>query len=200
MEKLGLMGGSFDPIHLAHLYIAENTKEKLHLDKVILIPAGSQPLKQDKRVTDASLRFNMVKKAIEGREGLEVSDYEIKKGGISYTFETLEYFTKKDRKLFFITGADCLMSLEKWKCVDTILRLSTLVVCTRPGYNEEELYKQKLRIEKKFKTEIILLNLPGIDISSTDIRKRICEKKDIDKYLPVEVIKIINENKLYGEV
>ena len=77
------MGGSFDPIHLAHLYIAENTKEKLHLDKVILIPAGSQPLKIDKKVTRASLRFNMVEKAIEGYDGFEVSDYEIKKQGLS---------------------------------------------------------------------------------------------------------------------
>ena len=135
MKRIGIIGGTFDPIHLAHTNIAKEAKEKLDLDKVIFIPAGSQPLKLDKKVTKASLRFNMVKKAIEGFKGFEVSDYEIKKQGLSYTFETLEHFHKEEEKLYFITGADCLLDLEKWGNVKRIFELCTLVVLTRPGYD-----------------------------------------------------------------
>ena len=96
MKRIGIIGGTFDPIHLAHVNIAKEAKDRLNLDKVIFIPAGSQPLKIDKKVTRASLRFNMVEKAIEGYDGFEVSDYEIKKQGLSYTFQTLEHFKKED--------------------------------------------------------------------------------------------------------
>lgn len=199
MERLGLMGGSFDPIHFAHLYIAEEAKKKLDLDKLIFIPVGSQPFKLDKKVTKASLRLKMVKAAIKGREGFEVSDYEIKKKGISYTFETLEHFAKKDREIFFITGADCLMSLEKWKNVEKILMLSTLVVCTRPGYDKQKLNDMKKNIEDKYKGKIILIDLPGMNISSTDIREEIKAGENIESFLPKDVINIIKENRLYGE-
>lgn len=197
MKRIGIIGGTFDPIHLAHLNIAKKAKERLNLDKVIFIPAGSQPLKIDKKVTRASLRFSMVEKAIEGYEGFEVSDYEIKKQGLSYTFETLEHFRKEDEELFFITGADCLFNLEKWKNVKRILELCTLVVLTRPGYDNEKLYKSKDYIEKKYNGEIIILELEGMDISSTKIRGLIKEGKNISKLVTSEVFKLIKDNNLY---
>ena len=103
MKRVGIIGGTFDPIHLAHLNIAKIAKDRLNLEKIIFIPAGSQPLKLDKKVTKASLRLNMVKTAIEGKDGFEVSDYEIQKQGISFTYETLEHFKKEDEQLYFIT-------------------------------------------------------------------------------------------------
>ena len=197
MKRIGIIGGTFDPIHLAHVSIAEEAKKRLDLDKVIFIPAGSQPLKIDKKVTRASLRFNMVEKALAGYEGFEVSDYEIKKQGLSYTFETLEHFQKEDEKIFFITGADCLLNLEKWKGVKRIFQLCTLVVLTRPGYDNEKLYEQKSYIEDKYKGEILILELPGMDISSTQIRQRVKEGKDISKLVAKEVFKLIKDNDLY---
>lgn len=199
MERLGIIGGTFDPIHLAHLYVAEQAKKTLELDKIIFMPAGSQPLKIDKKVTKASLRFSMVKQAIEGREGFEVSDYEIKKKGMSYTFETLEYFSKMDREIYFITGADCLMNLGKWKGVERILQLCKFVVFTRPGYSHESLLKQKWYIEEKYSGEIIILDIKDLDISSTDIREAINLGEDINKLLPKKVIEFIKEKNLYGE-
>ena len=91
MEKLGIMGGTFDPIHLAHIYIAEEAKRQLNLDKVLFMPAGSQPLKINKKVTKASLRLEMVKEAIKGIDYFEVSDYEIKKKGMSYISNSREF-------------------------------------------------------------------------------------------------------------
>ena len=197
MKRIGIIGGTFDPIHLAHVNIAKEAKERLNLDKVIFIPAGSQPLKIDKKVTRASLRFNMVEKAIEGYEGFEVSDYEIEKQGLSYTFETLEHFKKDDEELFFITGADCLLNLEKWKNVKRIFELCTLVVLTRPGYDEKSLYKEKDYIEEKYNGNIVILELEGMDISSTDIRGLVKEGKSISTLVASEVFKLIKDNNLY---
>lgn len=197
MKRIGIIGGTFDPIHLAHVNIAREAKERLNLDKVIFIPAGSQPLKIDKKVTRASLRFNMVEKAIEGYEGFEVSDYEIEKQGLSYTFETLEHFKKEDEELFFITGADCLLNLEKWKNIKRIFELCTLVVLTRPGYDEKSLYKEKDYIEEKYNGKIVILELEGMDISSTDIRGLVKEGKNISTLVASEVFKLIKDNNLY---
>lgn len=199
MSRLGIIGGSFDPIHFAHLYIAKEAKNRLDLDKLIFMPVGSQPLKAHKKVTKASLRFNMVKKAIEGFNGFQVSDYEIKKEGMSYTCETLEHFKNDADELFFITGADCLMSLEKWKDVERIFKLCNFVVFTRPGYDIKELLHQKNYIENKYKKEIIFLELEKLDISSTAIREAVRKGEDITSLVPEKVIDIIKKEGLYLE-
>lgn len=199
MKKVGLIGGSFDPIHLAHLYIAEEAKKTLKLDKLIFIPVGSQPLKIHNKVTKASLRFSMVKSAIRGKDGFTVSDYEIQKKGLSYTYETLEYFKRENEELYFITGADCLIDLEKWREVERIFKLCILVVFTRPGYNNKELIKQKEYLEEKYDGEIILLELGGLNISSTEIREKIRKRESVITLIPKEVFDIIEKNGLYKE-
>lgn len=197
MERLGIIGGSFDPIHVAHVYIAEEAQKKLNLDKVVFVPVGSQPLKLNKKVTEASLRLKMVKEAVKGKNGFEVSDYEIQKKGLSYTYQTLEHFKKSNRELFFITGADCLMDLDRWKGVDIIFKLCKLVVLTRPGFNNEDLFKQKDQQENKYGGEIIFLEVPNLDVSSTEIRERIRDGKEVDDFLDKNVLKIIREENLY---
>ncbi len=199
MERLGIIGGTFDPIHLGHIYIAKQAKEKLNLDKVIFMPAGSQPLKVNKKVTKASLRLQMVKKAIQGIGYFEVSDYEINKEGMSYTYLTLEKFYSPDRELFFITGADCLMSLELWQGVEKIFKYCTFVVFTRPGYDKSELKKKKLNLEEKYKTKIEVLEVSSPNISSTKVREGIKDRIDVSKFLPEGVLEIIKEHGLYRE-
>jgi nicotinate-nucleotide adenylyltransferase len=197
MEKWGIIGGTFDPIHLAHIYIAQTAKEKLNLQKVIFMPAGSPPHKSQMRITEASVRLKMVKAAIEGIEGFEVSDYEIQKKTKSYTYQTLQYLKSENKQIYFITGADCLINIENWKNPDIILKSCKLVVVTRPGFEIAELEKQRAKIQKKYNTEIIFLDVEGIDISSTEIRKRVLEQKSIEEFLPKKVINIINEQRLY---
>lgn len=200
MKRYGIIGGTFDPIHYAHLYIAYEAREQLKLDKVIFMPAGKQPLKTDKNVTDSNLRYEMVNMAIEPFDEFSISNYEIEKQGLSFTYETLDYLKNigtEEKELFFITGADCLMDIEKWKNVSGIFSLCTLVVFYRGGYNKELLFNQKKKIENKYNGNIVNLDLKELEISSTDLRKRISEGKKVDFFIPEKVIDFINKNNLY---
>ena len=201
MKRYGIIGGTFDPIHNAHLYIAYEAKEQLNLDKVIFMPAGIQPLKTDKKITESKDRYEMVKEAIRNYDSFEVSDYEINTGGLSFTYETLEHYNNskesKDEELFFITGADCLMNIEKWREVEKILSLSNMVVFMRGGTDVERLLAQKKYIEEKYNTSIIFLALKELEISSTDIRNRVNEGKKIDFFVPESVKNYIYAKGLY---
>ena len=191
MKKYGIMGGTFNPIHLAHLYIAYEAKEQLNLDKVIFMPAGNPPHKKD-TIIDAKFRYEMVRRAIEGYEGFEINSYEIEKNGYSYTYETLNVLKEVNLKLYFIAGADSLMDIEKWKNTKEVLNNCTFVV-----FNRETLKSQKEYLENKYQAEIVLLDIMSIDISSTIIRKRIKEEKRVDFFLPNKVLEYINYNNLY---
>lgn len=198
MKKIGILGGTFNPIHLAHLYIAYEAKNQLNLDKIIFIPAGNPPHKKNQNIVEASLRYEMVYEAIKNYDDFEISNYEIDKKGYSYTFETLENFKDKDNELYFITGADCLMDIERWKNPEGIFKLSKFVVFNRPGYNKDEIETQKIKIEDKFNTRITFLDIIDLEISSSMIRKRISEGKRVDFFLSKEVLSFIKENKIYN--
>ena len=205
MKRYGIIGGTFDPIHNAHLYIAYEAKEQLDLDEVIFMPAGKQPLKADNIVTDSKLRYEMVKIATEPFKEFSVSNYEIEKGGLSFTYETLQYFKGKSEsenegiELFFITGADCLISIEKWKDVQKIFSLATFVVFARDGISKKEMIEKKQIIEEKYNGKIIILDLKELEISSTDIRARVNQNKRIDFFVPPKVVDIIYEKGLYHD-
>ena len=197
MKKIGIIGGTFNPIHLAHTYIAYEAKKQLNLDEVIFIPAGNPPHKKNEGVLSANLRYKMVEMAISDFEDFQISDYEIKKQGYSYTYETLRDFKSKDNELYFITGADCLLNIEEWKNPEGIFNLSTFVVFNRGGYDNEKLINQKDKIEKKYNTTIKFLDIINLEISSSMIRKRIKENKRVDFFLCKEVLDYIKEYKLY---
>lgn len=200
MKRYGIIGGTFDPIHYAHLYIAYEAKEQLNLDEVIFMPAGKQPLKADKIVTDSKIRYDMVKSAIETYDGFSISNYEIKKGGLSFTYETLEDFKNnndEEVQLFFITGADCLLTLDQWKEVEKIFSLASLVVFPRGGISKQEMLERKELIEEKYNGKIVILNLKELEISSTYIRERVNKNQRIDFFVPANVVDIIYKNKLY---
>ena len=199
MERYGIIGGTFDPIHYAHLYIAYEAREQLQLDKIIFMPAGKQPLKVDNKVTDPELRYEMVKLAIEDYDEFSISDYEIEKQGLSYTYLTLEHFNRDDRQLFFITGADCLMNIEKWREVDKIFSICTFVVFLRGGFDREKLRAKKEEVERKYNANIVILELKELEISSTDIRDRIRNNKRVDFFIPEKVKNFIEVNGLYKE-
>ena len=198
MSKIGILGGTFNPIHLAHLYIAYEAKNQLNLDKIIFMPAGSPPHKKNNEVLEASLRYNMVCEAIKNYEDFQISDYEIHKTGYSYTYETLEKFKSEENELYFITGADCLMDIEKWKKPEEIFKLSKLVVFNRPGYSKKNLIIQKDKIEMKFNTSIKFLDIIDLEISSSMIRERIEKGKRVDFFLSKEVLNFIKENNIYN--
>ncbi len=197
MKRYGIMGGTFNPIHLAHLYIAYEAKEQLDLDTIIFMPAGNPPHKKNNSIIDSSFRLEMVKLAIEDYKDFIVSNYEIEKQGFSFTYETLKALKRDDVELYFIAGGDSLMDIEKWKNPDQILRDCNFVVFNRGQFSIEELEKQKRKLEEKYHSNIILLNVANIDISSSMIRGRLKERKRVDFFLPDKVLKYIVDNRLY---
>lgn len=199
MIKKAVFGGTFDPIHNGHLHVAYEALYKLKLDKVVFMPAGNPPHKVNHKVTDALVRYEMVRRAIEKEEKFEIDDYEIQKNGLSYTFQTIEYITQKEKETewYFISGMDCLIEIDSWKSIDKILNLCTLAVFNRPGYNIQDMLIQKEKIEKKYNKEIVFLDLPLVELSSSMIRTKIEKCENVSYLLPNEVYKYIFSKNLY---
>ncbi|HAG43603.1 MAG TPA: nicotinic acid mononucleotide adenylyltransferase [Clostridium sp.] len=188
MMRKAIFGGTFDPIHNGHMHIAYEALYNLNLDLIIFMPSGNPPHKIRRKVTEGKIRYEIVKSAIKDEIRFDISDYEINSNELSYTYKTLKHFNnlEPNTEWFFITGADSLIDLESWRNVKGILENCTLVVFTRPGYSLEEIKKQKKNIEEKYNTDIIFLNMPVIDISSTIIKKKISENKNVKYLLPCE--------------
>ena len=165
--KKAIFGGTFDPIHIGHIHIAYEALYSLKLDKILFMPAGNPPNKLNKQITDAKIRYDLVNKAIEGEINFEISDYEVNKKENSYTYETIELFSKlqSNTKWYFLIGADSLIDLDNWKNVDRILNSCQLVVYNRAGFALEKILKQKKYLEGKYNNKIIFLDMPIIDIS-----------------------------------
>lgn len=193
--KIGIMGGTFNPPHNAHLLIAEFAREQYGLDRVIFITGGNPPHKSSE--TDAIHRFNMTRIAIEGNEHFTDDDFEIKRDTKSYTVHTLAYLKDKypSCELFFIIGEDSLNDLPKWYKPDEILKLANLLVFARTS---GEVLRGTIKLmRKKYSANIFPIDSPIIGISSTDIRNRIQTGKTVQYMLPDKVIKYIEENGLY---
>ncbi len=198
MKRIGIFGGTFDPIHCGHLIMAENVKDQMHLDTVLFIPSGNPPLKDKSEISAAEHRLNMVNLAIEGNPSFGVSEIEINSTGSepSYTVNTLmklrEQYSDEQVKLYLIIGMDQLIDLHKWKDPGKLFFLTEVVIINRPGYLIQQ-------VENEYSRRGIFVPVPNIDISSTDIRFRIGEKRTIKYLVPEKVEKYILENKLYQQ-
>jgi len=197
--KKAIFGGTFDPIHIGHLHIAYEALYNLNLDEIIFMPNGRPPHKRTKVVTEEKIRYKMVSQAIKGEKNFSISDYEIKSEKLSYTYDTLMHFNdlEPDTKWYFLIGVDSLMTLRQWKNIDIILNNCTLVVFSRRGYSKNDVCKMKKNLEEQYGKDIILLEMPLLDISSTEIKKKISQDKVIDYLLPPGVEDIIHKYNLY---
>ena len=190
MEKIAILGGSFNPIHVGHLILANTVCEEFNLDKIIFVPCYIQPLKSNKDFASADDRLAMIKLAIQNNPKFELSDIEIKRKGKSYTVDTLKYFKQKYDDLYFVIGADNIKDFHRWKEPDTILKLAKLIVTNRGGI--------KQKIPQRLRGKIIFVcKIPDIEISSTLIRNNIRSNKSIKYLVPEKVEKYIIKNKLY---
>jgi len=199
MKRKAIFGGTFDPIHNGHLHIAYEALKFLNLDKLIFMPTGNPPHKLKLDKTDAYIRRELIKMAVRGEKLFEVSDYEINRKEINYTYKTLEHFVsiEPNTKWYFITGVDCLMELDSWKNVDRILSSANFVVFNRPGYDKDEILKQKIRVEKMYSKEILFMDLPLLDISSSTIKKKIQNGENVSFFMPQSVYNTVLELDLY---
>ncbi len=190
MAKIGIYGGTFDPIHLGHLITAQFVLEQRKLEKILFIPCNISPHKIGFHSTPAEHRLNMVKIATASNPLFEVSDYEIQKGDVSYTLDTIKHFVDTGNEIELVIGYDNLLVFDKWKEPDEILKLAKVVVLKRHSQSGENK-------SNKYFSQVEFLDTPIIDISSTDIRDRVRNRKSIKYLLPDDVIDYINRNELY---
>lgn len=199
--RLGIFGGSFDPVHYGHLLLAECCREQCSLDRIRFIPAAVSPHKIGAEPVSAEERVEMLKLAIGGHEHFEVSTSEIDRGGVSYTVETMATLREEvaDRDLFFLMGADSLFDFPNWKEPDRICELCTPVVVSRPGSPEPDFSVLKGIVSDSRVAEIEkhMVQMPQMDISSSEIRKRVSENRSIRFQVPRAVEKYIETKGLY---
>lgn len=202
IDKLGIMGGTFDPIHYGHLVAAEMARAKFNLNKVLFIPTGKPPHKQRRDISEGSLRYEMVKRAIADNEFFEISALEIEREGPSYTVDTLRILrrTYPEHELYFITGSDALLEIFSWKEAEEIFRLIQFIGAARPGFEAREFFLKVEQENPALREKIHYLEVPALAISSTDIRSRVGRGEPIRYLLPESVRLYLEEMKLYGKI
>lgn len=202
MNVIGVLGGSFDPIHNGHKTLGCAAVEEVALDKLIVMPTHIQPFKLNKKVAQDKHRLAMAALAFDGCDKAEISDYEIKKGDVSYSYETMSHFREMypDDELFFIMGADSFINVEKWYKGEELLSEFGFIVSSRPGYPEKVLESRIKFYKEDYGTKIIRLRTKMPDISSTEIRETALEGDSISHLVPPKVEQYINENDLYEDL
>ena len=201
-RSVGIMGGTFDPIHYGHLVIAEAARAKYRMDEIIFVPSGMPPHKKVRSITHSEHRFQMTKLAIQDNPHFCVSRLEIDRPGLSYAVDTIRAMRDLfavNAKLYFITGADAILEILSWKDVGALINMCQLVAATRPGYSLGGLEDiiERIRTEHKRDFSVHTMEVPALMISSTDIRSRVQKGMPIKYLLPDSVEKYIYEHKLY---
>lgn len=217
-QRLGILGGTFNPIHCGHLAAAEEVRDRLKLDRILFIPSCLPPHKSDESVPRADQRMEMVRLATRGNPFFEPSDIELRRGGKSYTVDTIEalQLVYPGTDLYFITGLDSFLEITTWRQWERLLTLCSFVVISRPGYHFSDLAKINFMqgavhelaqldtgavLRAQVRSSAFTLNLekiPHFDISSTDIRSRVKAGESIKYLLPDAVETYIITNRLYA--
>lgn len=194
--KIGLFGGTFDPIHLGHLIVMENVLNIMNLDKIIILPSSNPPHKQDKDKTDVKLRVDMVKKAIKNNNRIILSTFEANSNEVIYSYQTINYFKEKypADEFYYVMGEDSFMNIESWKNYKDLLK-ENLIVFARSSIDSQSSLVKK--VKETNKENIHLINNLNINISSTLIRNLLRNGKSIRYLVTDDVYDFIMENRLY---
>lgn len=198
-RKIGIMGGTFDPPHLGHLISAQKAAEQLKLDRVIFIPTGNIYYKDSKKTLAADIRYEMVKLAICDNPIFDISDIETKSDGYSYTSKTLSKLKEiyPNAKFYFIVGADSLDYMDRWKNPKEIFSLCTVAAVGREGFSDTKIREKTAELREKFGAEIVFLDMPKVNVSSTQIRELVNDGKQIDGLVTKNVEEYIKTKNLY---
>lgn len=199
--KIGIMGGTFNPIHNGHLTLAESALQQYQLDNIWFMPSGLPAHKSNSELLPAAVRLHMVELAIEGKNAFSASSYEIDREGFTYTADTLSSLKKDypEEEFFFIIGGDSLMKFHHWVKPEIISSHATLLAAGRNGYTLEELQQQAQKLNDLFQTKVLFLDMPELNISSNEIRT-LCKTKQteqIKQYVPEAVADYIIRENLY---
>lgn len=198
-QKIGIMGGAFNPIHYGHLLLGERAREQFGLDKVLYMPLKKPPHKDLNEMASDVHRMKMIQLAIGDNPYFELSTLELERVGTTYTVDTVNYLTSHypEKEYYFIIGADSLFQFETWRNPGEILRLVHILAATRNGILALEMEEQAKYLEKKYHGAVDLIRFLTMDISSSSIRKRCGSEKSIKYLVPAEVEKYILDNNLY---
>jgi nicotinate-nucleotide adenylyltransferase len=194
--KIGVLGGTFDPIHYGHLRLAEALREQLELDTVLFVPNQISPLKTDHPPTSGEKRAQMVTQAIAGNPKFAVWLGELEKPGVSYTIETLRALKTlyPDDSLYFLVGMDAVADLEKWREPEAVLSLAQMVAGVRPGTSEAD---ARQRLPDVWERQILFVPTSALDVSSTEIRQLARQDRSLSYLMPPSVVDFIQEHGLY---
>lgn len=197
--KIGILGGTFDPIHIGHLILAQEAYHKYNLDTIYIMPNANPPHKDFDQITDVSHRLSMIKKAIADNSCFQLSTVETDESQKSYTFSTLTKLHENhpESELYFIMGADSLFSIEKWRHPDQIFKNCTIIAAIRDDLDQKDLDQQISYLTEKYSCRIEQLTSFHLEISSKMIRKRVASKEPIQYYVTKDVEQYIYQNKLY---
>lgn len=198
-EKIGLFGGSFNPIHTGHLLLAESARDQYELDRVLFIPTGNNPFKISLDDISREHRLNMVELAIKDNPYFEVMTHEIDQTGITYTIDTIEEIKKSfpNSDFYFITGADLMFEITLWKGAPELLKSVKFITTFRPGYSHEKLDARIEELQEIYDASIYKLYSSEMDITSSEIRSRVKNGYSIRYLLPKAVEEYIYKEKLY---
>ena len=202
MKRIGIMGGTFDPIHNGHIAVGRKAYEEYSLDEVWFMPSGIPPHKKDHHGTAAADRCAMTKLAIENEPGFYFSDFEVKREGNTYTAQTLTLLCEQypDTRFFFIVGADSLFEFESWYKPEIILKLATLLVAGRAYAGKHRTLEDQIAyLRQRYQGEIYPLHLDLMNVASAHLRRLAAEGEDISSYVPEAVWEYICSHRLYGE-
>lgn len=199
--KIGILGGTFDPVHLAHLLLAENCREECGLDQVRLLPASNPPHKQGETISPAKQRIAMLEFAVAGFPEFVVDRREIKRDGLSYTWQTLTELREEfpEDELFFLMGSDSLRDLMTWKQPETIAKLATLVAVNRGPISAEQMNAYLEPLPEVIRKAIRFVQMPAVDISASEIRDRARAGRSLRFLTPRPIERYIVEQGLYRE-
>lgn len=193
--KLGVMGGTFDPIHYGHLFVAEEARGAAGLDRVLFVPSGTPPHKRYAGMASAEARYDMVRLATDANPHFDVSRIETDRDGRSYTLDTLReiHALYPESQIYFITGDDAALDILNWHEPYEIVRMATLLTVGRPGYARDKIFE----LPQEIRASIRMIDSPQLDISSTDIRRRVGAGRSIRYMVPEDVRRYIDDNGLY---
>ena len=200
--KIGILGGTFDPIHNGHLALGRYAKKRFNLDEIWMMPNGNPPHKEkDSIETRTKHRVAMVQRAIANEHNFKLQLYEVERKEVNYSYLTMEHFCEiyPEHEFYFIIGADSLFDLEKWKCPERLVKCCVLLAAFRDGIKQDEMEHQIAYLNKKYDADIRLLNMPDIDISSTEIRADLKNHTSIKQLVPESVYEYILENQLFKD-
>jgi len=200
-ERIGLFGGSFNPVHVGHLVVAQDVLEQMGLHRVIFLPAAQPPHKMAQPLAPASVRLEMLRLATADDSRFEVSSDEIDRGGVSYTVDTLRRFRDRypDAALYFLIGGDTLLELHTWREIGAVLELAEIVTVGRPGISLDSINAKTLKLPDPWPARLAANIVAGhrMEISSTDIRNRCVRGWSIRYLVPAAVERYIVSHRIY---